>query len=95
MKSLIKATTLTLLTVTSLSLSLTNKAQAFTNQSINPIEIKNETIYNPSSEIETNQVKTSQSEMVAYDMYCETTTYNDGSVEACCVDSDGNWACVY
>ncbi len=59
MKSLIKTTTLSLLTATSLSLSFVNQAQALTNHqpSVNSFEINNETIYYPDSEIQETQVQ--------------------------------------
>lgn len=59
MKSLIKTTTLSLLSATSLSFSFGNQAQALINHQppVNYQKINNETIYYPDSEIQETQVQ--------------------------------------
>ena len=98
MKSLIKKTALSLVTATSLSFSLVNQAEALVNHqpSMDALEIKNETIDYSYSEEVTSELKSSDTQEVAYtyDTICETRWIN-GMWVSCCADSYGNWACVY
>ena len=97
MKSLIKTTVLSLLTATSLSLSFVSQSPALVNNqaSVNRLnQINNKTIDYSQSDTLINQLETTETQEVAYTVYCETRWINGVLVE-CCIDSYGNWACVY
>ncbi len=91
MKSLIKKTALSLVTATSLSFSLVNQAEALVNHqpSMDALEIKNETIDYSYSEEVTSELKSTDTQEIAYGVACETRWYNGVLVTACC-DSYGN-----
>ena len=96
MKSLIKKTALSLVTATSLSFSLVNQAEAIVNHqpSMDALDIKNETIDYSYSEEVTSELKSTDTQEIAYSTYCEVQWIN-GFAVSCCADSYGNVACVY
>jgi hypothetical protein len=88
MKSFFQTLTFSLVTASSLTLYLAPQSQAIT---ANPVT--NTTIYRPEMELETSQVSTES--LLASGTYCESRVNYYGRVVTCCVDSYGNWACVY
>jgi hypothetical protein len=88
MKSFFQTLTFSLVTASSLTLYLAPQSLAIT---ANPVT--NTTIYRPEMELETSQVSTEK--LLAYGTYCESRVNYYGQVVTCCVDSYGNWACVY
>ncbi len=93
MLSLLKSTTLSILTVGSLAFNVITPVQAVTLASKNSQEVTNQTIYHPEIKLGETQVNLSAGESVA-SITCRTTIV-DGTVVSCCADSDGNWACAY
>jgi hypothetical protein len=80
MKSLLKSTAFSCLTIGSLTLSGVIPAYALSAASQKSLTPQAQDI--------------STEELVAYDVYCETRMIN-GYVVSCCADSYGNWSCVY
>ncbi|GAB4380378.1 MAG: hypothetical protein Kow00121_36500 [Elainellaceae cyanobacterium] len=80
------------LTFGSLSVASSMKVEAFAHSS-NPLVI--ETTTSPTQPIvKTDLVQNQSAQQVAYNVYCET--YTDGyQVATCCIDSYGNWSCVW
>ncbi len=97
MKNIIKTTALSLLTATSLSLSFVSQSPALVNNqaSVNRLnQINNKTIDYSQSEEVTSELKSTDTQEVAYSTICETRLIN-GVWVSCCADSYGNWVCVY
>jgi hypothetical protein len=92
MNKTIATTALSLLTLGSLGLTLPSKVEALTAHNSNPVVAELPTTPEPVLEAGINQDQATQE--IAYGVYCESFT--DGyRIYNCCLDSDGNWVCVW
>lgn len=81
---------LSCLAIGSLAIGLSFKAEAFTGRTVLPIE--NSSIFPKSVEQNDSQLESGQ--QVAYQTLCQADWIN-GRYITCCVDSTGNWVCMW
>lgn len=100
MNKTIATAALSFLTLGSLSLTLSSKVEALASPSATPViselsttqPTTQPTTQQPVVKADVSQDKATQE--IAYGTYCET--YTDGyRVYSCCIDSFGNWVCVW
>lgn len=83
---------LSCLSLGSLSLTLPSKVEAIASHSSSPVIAELSTPHLSAAKADLIQDQSTQE--IAYGMYCETFT--DGyTTYSCCLDSDGNWTCVW